>query len=88
MPDRVDLSSREALVYLSDVYAGEGLDGIPRGTVKNLRLFTYTYSYQRMGGLLGTVGMDGPWDIRRVLGTVPVAPDGSAAFRVPANMPI
>ena len=32
--------------------------------------------------------MDGPWDVRRVLGTVPVAADGSAYFTVPANTPI
>ena len=32
--------------------------------------------------------MDGPWDVRRVLGTVPVAEDGSAYFVVPANTPI
>jgi formylglycine-generating enzyme required for sulfatase activity len=41
-----------------------------------------------MGGLLGAIGMDGPWDIKRVLGTVPVEADGSALFRVPANTPI
>jgi formylglycine-generating enzyme required for sulfatase activity len=41
-----------------------------------------------MGGLLGVIGMDGPWDIRRMLGTVPVEADGSAKFRVPANTPI
>jgi len=32
--------------------------------------------------------MDGPWDIKRVLGTVPVESDGSALFRVPAYTPI
>ena len=36
----------------------------------------------------GAIGMDGPWDIKRVLGTVPVEEDGSALFRVPANTPI
>ena len=41
-----------------------------------------------MGGLLGVVGADGPWDIKRVLGTVPVSEDGSAKFLVPANTPI
>ena len=41
-----------------------------------------------MGGLLGAIGMDGPWDIKRVLGTVPVEADGSAKFRVPAYTPI
>ena len=88
IPDKVDLSKKYATVYLPDIYVGDGLKGIPRGTVKELRLFTYHFAYQNMGGLLGVVGMDGPWDIKRVLGTVPVRPDGSAKFRIPANMPI
>ena len=86
--DRVDATRSDAVVYLADVYRGGGLKGIPRGTVKKLRLFTYHFSYRGMGGLLGAIGMDGPWDIKRVLGTVPVEDDGSAAFRVPANTPI
>ncbi|OHB69536.1 MAG: hypothetical protein A2V70_03685 [Planctomycetes bacterium RBG_13_63_9] len=32
--------------------------------------------------------MDGPWDVRRVLGTVPVTESGSAYFTVSANTPI
>jgi len=88
IPDKVNLASKTALVYLPDVYLGDGLKAVPRGTVKSLRLFTYHYSYQGMGGLLGIIGMDGPWDIKRVLGTVPVHPDGSAKFLVPANVPI
>ncbi|MCY2950797.1 MAG: hypothetical protein NTU53_02335, partial [Planctomycetota bacterium] len=86
--DRVDLKRKDAVVYLSDVYRGGGLRGVPRGTVKKLRVFTYHFSYRGMGGLLGSIGMDGPWDIKRVLGTVPVEADGSAMFRVPANTPI
>jgi formylglycine-generating enzyme required for sulfatase activity len=88
IPDKVDLASRDAMVYLPDVYAGDGLKGIPRGKVKGLRVFTYHFAYQGMGGLLGVVGMDGPWDIKRVLGTVPVYEDGSAKFRLPANVPV
>ncbi len=88
IPDRVDLKRKDALVYLTDVYMGDGLKGIPRGTVKKLRVFTYHFSYRGMGGLLGSIGMDGPWDIKRVLGTVPVETDGSAVFRIPANTPI
>ena len=38
-----------------------------------------------MGGLYGTLGMDGPWDIKRILGTVPVESDGSVYFKAPAN---
>ncbi|WP_347245081.1 hypothetical protein [Thermogutta sp.] len=32
--------------------------------------------------------MDGLWDVKRILGTVPVHEDGSALFRVPAYTPI
>ena len=41
-----------------------------------------------MGGIDHRVGADGPWEPKRVLGTVPVEADGSALFRVPANTPI
>ena len=39
-----------------------------------------------MGGHIA-IGVDGPWDVKRILGTVPVEADGSAMFRVPANTP-
>ncbi len=86
--DRIDRERKDSLVYIVDIYQGGGLRGIPKGTVKNLRLFTYHFSYQGMGGLLGSIGMDGPWDIKQVLGTVPVEADGSAFFRIPAYTPI
>ncbi len=88
IPDKVNLASKDALVEIADIYSGDGLKGIPRGTIKQLRLLTYHFAYQGMGGLLGVVGMDGPWDIKRVLGTVAVNPDGSARFRIPANTPV
>ncbi len=87
-PDSVDLARRDSTVYIADVYQGPGLDGIPRGAVKKLRLFTYSYDYPGMGGPQGVVGLEGPWDVRRILGTVPVEDDGSASFRAPANTPI
>ena len=88
IPDKVNLAQTEGTVVIQDIYAGEGMKGVPRGTVKSLRLFTYHFAYQGMGGLLGVVGADGPWDIKRVLGTVPVNADGSSVFHVPANTPI
>ncbi len=88
IPDRIDPNRRDATVLLQDIYQGPGLKGIPRGTVKSLRLFSYTFGYRGVGGLYGAIGMDGPWDIHRVLGTVPVEADGSAVFRVPANVPL
>ena len=86
--DRVDVKRKDAVVYLVDVYAGAGLRGVPRGTVKSLRLFTYHFAYHGMGGQQDRIGLDGPWDVKRILGTVGVCDDGSACFRVPANTPI
>ena len=88
IPAKVESKSRDALVFLQDIHRGPGLAGIPRGEVKKLRLLTYHFSYHGMGGQINRVGLDGPWDIKRVLGTVPVEADGSAFFRVPANTPI
>lgn len=86
--DKVDLSRDDATVLVGDVYHGPGLAGVPRGEIQQLRVISYYWSSRGMGGLLGSIGMDGPWDIKRVLGTVPVEPDGSAHFRIPANKPI
>ena len=86
--DRVDLSKEDATVYCADVYYGDGLKGVPRGAVKNLRLYSYSYLYPNVGGATSIIGVDGPWDVRQVLGTVPVNEDGSALFSVPANVPI
>jgi len=88
IPDKVRKGEKDATVFISDIYEGPGLKDVPRGEVKNLRLFTYTYGYKGMGGLYGVIGMDGPWDMRRTMGTVPVEADGSAVFKVPANIPI
>jgi len=87
IPDKVNLQRQDAIVYLADVYAGKGLMGVPRGTVKRLRVFANHYAYPGMGGHIH-IGIDGPWDVKRILGTVPVHEDGSALFRVPANTPL
>ena len=88
IPDRVNLSTNEATVLISDIYSGPGLKGTLRGTVKNLRVIEYYFSRRGFGGLYGTLGMDGPWDVKRILGTVPVDADGSAHFSIPANTPL
>ena len=87
IPDRVDPTRDDAVVYLHNVYAGPGLAGVPRGAVRRLRIVAYHYGYPGMAGP-DKVGRSGPWDVMRILGTVPVCEDGSATFRVPACTPI
>ncbi len=85
--DRVRPSSKEGIVYLHNVYAGPGLAGVPRGTIKSLRVVAYHFGYRGLAGP-DKVGRGGPWEVMRILGTVPLEADGSAVFRVPANTPI
>ncbi len=87
IPDQIDLTRNDATVYVGDVYAGRGLKGVPRGAIRNLRLVGYNYGYRGLAGA-DKIGYGGPWEAMQIIGTVPVEPDGSASFRVPANTPI
>jgi formylglycine-generating enzyme required for sulfatase activity len=87
IPDRVDLKRQDAVVYLHDVYSGPGLAGVPRGTVKKLRVAAYHFGYPGMAGP-DKIGCGGPWEVMRIIGTVPIHEDGSAMFSVPANTPL
>ena len=87
VPDKVDLSRKDGIVYLHDVYAGPGLKGVPRGTVKSLRILAYHFAYRGLGGP-DKIGHGGPWEVMRILGTVLLKGDGSVMFRVPAKTPI
>lgn len=88
IPDRVKLDQKEATFFIQDIYEGEGLRGIPRGTVKELRLHAYEYAYVKTESDHNWHGIQSGWDIKRLLGTVPVEEDGSVIFKAPANTPI
>ncbi|MFO7973971.1 MAG: SUMF1/EgtB/PvdO family nonheme iron enzyme, partial [Candidatus Hydrogenedentota bacterium] len=88
VPDIADPTQNDATVLLADVYRGPGLEGVPRGAVKALRLSSYDFTFHGFGGEPDRVGLDGPWDVRHILGTVPVEADGSAHFEIPACTPI
>ncbi len=77
----------EGVLYSPNVY--QGAPAKLRGKAKYLRILhiepkTYTYWHQRpyisTGPVVSMVQSEG---VKRVLGTVPIAADGSVAFRVP-----
>ena len=88
IPDRVKLNEKESTVFIQDIYEGEGLRGVPRGTVKSLRLHGYEYAYLQTQSDHVAQGIQSGWDIKRLLGTVPVEEDGSVMFKIPANTPV
>ncbi|MEI7732354.1 MAG: SUMF1/EgtB/PvdO family nonheme iron enzyme [Verrucomicrobiota bacterium] len=87
IPSTLTTDQPDGVIYLSDIYQGNGLRGYPRGSIKALRVGTHHYRYPGNGDTRAS-SLEGGWDVKRILGTVPVNEDGSALFRVPANTPI
>ena len=76
---------REAQVLVQDVY--NGLDGVTRGSVKQLRLVAVVPKVQpQMNNPVLGISAEDPGKF--VLGTVRVESDGSAYFRVPSGLPL
>lgn len=88
IPDRVKLQEKESTIFIQDIYEGEGLRGVPRGTVKSLRIHGYEYAYLKTESDHVAQGIQSGWDIKRLMGTVPVEEDGSVMFKIPANTPV
>lgn len=99
-PSEVDYGRTDATCYIQNVYAGAGLQGLARGTVKRLRVVSLDFRAAGIGvnfnggpgggALISTpvsIG-NGAWDPKIILGDATVYDDGSAMFRVPARRPI
>lgn len=93
IPDRVAWpqageAPQDGVLFSPDVYSG--VEGLPRGTAKFLRVIemdakTYSMgfkSWRHSGPVISVIQEDG---VKRILGTVPIQPDGSVALKVPAG---
>jgi hypothetical protein len=93
LPDRVawpiaGAQPEGGVLFSPNVYAG--VEGLPPGTAKYLRVIemdakTYSMgfkSWRHSGPAISVIQEDG---VKRILGTVPIRPDGSVAFKVPAG---
>lgn len=91
IPPRVNLAKNEGTLYILDVYTGGGMENVPRGTVKWLRIVEAPpklFWTNTNWNIDATQAPAMNWNCtsnKRILGKVPVEPDGSAYFRVPAD---
>jgi hypothetical protein len=92
IPSRVDLSKKEGYFYVSNVYVGTGMEKIPRGTVKQIRVVESPEKrFWTNPGWDGGTGQQAPgmawndFNNKAIVGTAPVEADGSAHFAVPAD---
>ena len=98
--NRVDYNQPVGTFYVQDIYAGPGLAGVPRGTIRKLRVVALDFraagigqnrSHGPAGAALASTPVsigNGTWDVKTVLGDAKVYEDGSALFNVPARKPV
>jgi hypothetical protein len=82
VPDRVDLRQETGRVFLADILHGRNIAGVRPGEIKKLLVLESLpkpVNYDQF-----TSSAIGAFTLERVLGTVPVEPDGSAYAEVPA----
>jgi mono/diheme cytochrome c family protein/cytochrome c553 len=99
-PEVADHRRGTATFFLRDIGDGPGLAGIPRGSVRRIRVVAIEYraagirrnfSEGPAGAALSSTPVsigNGAWDVKRVLGEAAVLEDGSALFSVPARTPV
>jgi len=96
----VDYRKKDGIFFLQDIYHGQGLKGIERGTIRGIRVVELLYRHYPVGSVKlmgpghGSVSRtpvalnNGSYDAKRVLGVARVYEDGSACFKVPARTPV
>ena len=91
VPLRRDFKNQNGYMYILNVYEGTHMEGVRPGTVKYLRVVESPEKRFWTHAQWGGQGVHCPalnwhsFENKRVLGTVPVAEDGSAYFEVPSD---
>lgn len=89
VPDVTDRNVDYAVCSASDVT--HGVEGIDPKTARYLRIsqrLQWPYDNQNGGWRYTEKARPNNWTPARVLGTVPIEPDGSTLFKVPADTPV
>jgi hypothetical protein len=71
-------------LVLADVYRGRNMVGVERGSIKRLLVLETLPKPMNYTGGMEPLSYGGTFTLERVLGTIPVEPDGSAYAVVPA----
>ena len=82
--ERTDLSKATGHVVLQDVYQGRSLQGLERGAIKKLLVMRQLPKPINFSGGMEPLTIGGSFTLAEILGTIPVADDGSAFIELPA----
>lgn len=84
LPTRLRPGVATGRLMLANVYEGRHMTGVTPGEIKKLLLLESLPKPINYTGGMDPLSYGGTFTLERVLGTVPVEPDGSAYFEVPA----
>jgi hypothetical protein len=84
LPWRAQPQTDSGRLILSDVYQGRNMAGVRRGEIKKLLVLEQLPKPANFSGGQEPLTIGGTFTLESILGTVPVEPDGSAHFEVPA----
>jgi len=84
VPPRSDPSETSGRMFLSNIYHGRNMAGVEPGEVKRLLVMEQLPKPVNFSGGMRPLSIRGTFTLARLLGTVPVEPDGSAYFEAPA----
>ncbi len=88
IPDRVDRSRPAGRLVLQDVTRGRAMEGVEPGEIAKLLVIESLPKPANFSGGPEVLSWLGTFTLERILGTVPVEPDGSAYFELPADRPV
>jgi hypothetical protein len=88
IPSRAAWHEPTGRLVLEDVYAGRRMEGVVRGEIKRLLILETLPKPINDSGKMPPISYGGTYMLERILGTVPVEPDGSACLEVPAMRPL
>ncbi len=84
IPTRIDPGKRTGRFYLSNIYHGRNMAGVKRGEITQLLILEQLPKPISFSGGMWPISVGGTFTLARVLGTVPVDPNGVAYFEAPA----
>ncbi len=84
IPERAQREKTTGQLVLENVYRGRNLSGVEPGEIKKLLVLEQLPEPVHFSGGMEPLTIGGSFTMARVLGTVPVEPDGSASLELPA----
>jgi hypothetical protein len=85
---RTDWSEPTGRLVLADVTHGRRMEGVEEGEITELLVLETLPKPVNFSGTMEPISLGGTFTLPRVLGTVPVEPDGSMYIEVPALRPL